>query len=69
MQRVHDHVVPAGLPGAVGGGAAAALAQDCDRLVHAAEHRLVALEDLHQHARVMGVPLQHLLGEDEVGVQ
>ena len=53
VEGVHLELVPAGLPGAVAGAPAAALAQHGDRLVHAAEHRLVALEHLHEDARVV----------------
>jgi hypothetical protein len=45
-----------------------ALLEHRDRLVDAAEDRLLALEDLHQHARVMAVGLQQRLREVEVRV-
>ena len=62
-------VVPAGTHAPSGAVAARALAQDGDGLVHAAEHRPLLLEHLHQHARVVPVDLQDALGEVEVRVR
>ena len=42
--------------------------EDGDRLVHAAEERMLLLEYLHHHARVPALGLEQLLGEVEVGV-
>ena len=69
VEGVHDELVPAGLPAAVGARAPTALTEDGDRLVHPAQHRLMPLEDLHQHARVILVELEHLLREHEVRVR
>ena len=48
---------------------AGALLEHGDRLVDPAEDRLLALEDLHQHPRVVIVGLQQLLGQVEVRVR
>jgi membrane carboxypeptidase/penicillin-binding protein len=50
-ERAHVEVVPALDPLATGALSTRALPQDRDRLVHAAEHRVVLLEDLHDDAR------------------
>ena len=42
--------------------------EDRDRLVHAAQHGVLLLEDLHDHARVAPVPEQRLAGVVEVDV-
>ena len=42
--------------------------EDGDRLVHSAEHGLVLLEDLHDHARVPAVREQRVASVVEVGV-
>ena len=67
-ERVDLELVPAGDPAAVVGLAARAQLEDRDRLVDAAEHRLLLLEDLHRDARVMVLGLEQLLGVDEVRV-
>ena len=70
VERADLEVVPAALPDAVLVAVAGALAQDRDRLVDPAEHRvLVLLEDLHEHLRVVVVVLEQALGEVEVGVR
>ena len=68
VQRVDLDRVPAVLPRAVGPAAAGALAQHRDRLVDPAEDRVLALEDLHQHARVVAVDLERRLRVVEVDV-
>jgi len=47
---------------------ARALAQHGDRLIDPAEHRLLLLKDLHQHARVVVDVFEQLLGQHEVRV-
>ena len=71
-KRVHDELVPAVLPDA---GRALSLEpsraepQHGQSLVHAPEHRSVRLlEDLHGHARMQVLGLEHALGAVEVGV-
>ena len=59
VERVHRQLVPV-----VG-----AELEDGDRLVHPAEHRVLLLEDLHDHARVPPVPEQRLAGVVEVDVR
>src|SRR3954451_3766288 len=61
-------LIPAVLPRPVGPAPARALAHHGDRLVDAAEDRRLALEDLHQHARVAVVELERRLGVVEVDV-
>jgi hypothetical protein len=68
VQRVHLEPIPAVLPRAVGAAAAGALAQHRDRLVDAAEDRVLALEDLHQDARVAALELERRLRVVEVDV-
>ncbi len=71
-QGVHDQPVPAGLPApavAVPRVAPGAQTQRRQRLVHAAEHGVLALlEDLHGDARVQVLLQQDLAGAVEVGV-
>ncbi len=42
--------------------------QDRQRLVHSAQHRIVALEDLHAHHGVVAVALENLPRAVEVGI-
>ena len=70
VERVHVELVPAGMPAAVLAPAPGAELEDRDRLVDAAEHRVLgALEDLHEHARVAAVVLEQPARVDEVGVR
>ena len=55
-------------PPAVRAEAARALAEDRDRLVDSAEERVLALEDLHEHARMAVLGLEQRPGVGEVGV-
>ena len=67
VQRLDLEVLPAVDP-QVALVVAGALLEHRDRLVDPAEDRLLALEDLHQHPRVVAVGLQQLLGQVEVRV-
>jgi hypothetical protein len=68
VERVHLELVPAVDPRAVRGAPAAALPEDRERLVDAAEQRVLALEHLHQHPGVESPRLQQPLGGVEVRV-
>ena len=73
VERVHDELVPA-RPSRRRSSPSPSIAtraepQHGERLVHAAEHGAVGLlEDLHGHARVQVLGLEHVLGAVEVGV-
>jgi hypothetical protein len=67
-EGAHHELVPRRHPGPVRGLVPRALAQDRDRLVHAAEHGALLLEHLHHDARAVTVRLQHALREVEVRV-
>jgi len=43
--------------------------EDGDRLVDAAQHRVLLLEDLHHHMGMLVLPFEQLLGEIEVRVR
>ena len=66
VQGADHERVPAVLPVAVGQAAAGAPLEDRDRLVDAAEDRLLLLEDLHQHVRVAALFDEQIAGEVEV---
>src|SRR6185295_7593726 len=68
VQRVHLEVLEAVDPLAVVAALPGALLDDGDRLVDPAEERVLALEHLHHHARVVVVGLQQLLRVVEVRV-
>ena len=68
VQRVDLELVPAVLPRAVGAPPPGALPEHRERLVDPAEDRVLALEDLHQHARVAIVELERRLRVVEVDV-
>ena len=68
VEGAHVERVPAVDPLAVRALAARALAQDRDRLVHAAQHGVLALEDLQQDRRVVAVLLEDALRVVEVRV-
>jgi hypothetical protein len=69
VQRAHLERVPARLPAAVGAAAACPGLEHGDRLVDAAEHRVLALEDLHHDVRMAALGLQQPLRVIEVGVR
>src|SRR4051794_591954 len=66
VERMDDEVAPAVLPAAVSRPPARALPEHRDRLVDAAEDRLLLLEHLHQDARVTPLLDEELLREVEV---
>ena len=68
VQRADLELLEAVDPAAVGAAAAGRLLEHRDRLVDPAEHRLPALEHLHQHVRVAVVGLEQRLRVVEVGV-
>ena len=68
VERVHVEVLPAVAPAPVHVLTRAA-AHDRERLVDAAEQRLLLLEHLHQDARAMLLGLEQLLGEVEVRIR
>ena len=68
IERAHVEILPATLPASICALPARAQLQQGDRLVDAAERRVVLLEDLHRHMRVPALGLEQLLGEVEVRV-
>src|SRR5665213_1533760 len=69
VQRPHGQPVPALAPRAVRRVAPAAQLEDRDRLVDPAQHRLIPLEHLHPHARMVGVLFEDLARPLEVDVR
>ena len=65
VQGADLELVPAVLPAAVDV-APGALLEHGDRLVDAAEDRVLLLEDLHEHARAMALELEQVAGQVEV---
>jgi hypothetical protein len=65
VQGADLELLPAVLP-AAGEVAPGAQLEHGDRLVDAAEDRVVLLEDLHAHARAMALELEQVAGEVEV---
>ena len=66
-EGLHLNGVTRGLP-SVGGAVPCTERHDGDGLINPAQHRVLALEHLHQHPRVVVVGLQHLACKREVGV-
>ncbi len=69
VQRVHLELIPPRHPATVRAEAAGGELQDRDRLVDPAQQRLLLLEDLQHHPRVVVDILEQPLGVDEVRVR